>query len=67
MDEIGNFELFDSKAILLISSGVMSCSIIFVFLYKYMIIRYILAAILCLVAIVQRKAIVDMIKLIRKR
>lgn len=67
MDEIGNFELFDSKAILLISAGVMSCSVIFVFLYKYMIIRYILATILCLVAIVQRKTIVDMIKLIRKR
>ena len=67
MKEIGSFELFDSKGILLISIGVFGCSIAFVFLYRFIYIRYILAIILLVIVSFQYKKIFEIIKSIRKR
>ena len=66
MKEIGSFELFDSKGILLISIGVFGCSIAFVFLYQYRIIRYLMASTLIIIAISQYKKILNVVKSIRK-
>lgn len=65
--EIGSFELFDSKGILLISIGVFGCSIAFVFLYQFGTIRYLMAALLFGVAYSQHKKIISVVKSIRKR
>lgn len=67
MEEIGSFELFDSKSILLISIGVFGCSIAFIFLYQFGMIRYLMAILLLIVAIGQDKRIISVIKSIRKR
>ena len=67
MEEIGSFELFDSKSILLISIGVFGCSIAFIFLYQFGMIRYLMAILLLIVAIGQYKRIISVIKSIRKR
>jgi O-antigen/teichoic acid export membrane protein len=67
MEEISSFELFDSKSILLISIGVFGCSIAFIFLYQFGMIRYLMAILLLIVAISQYKRIISVIKSIRKR
>lgn len=66
MKEIGSFELFDSKGILLISIGVFGCSIAFVFLYQFRMIRYLMASVLIIIAISQHKKILNVVKSIRK-
>lgn len=67
MEEIGSFELFDSKGILLMSIGVFGCSIAFISLYQFELVRYLLAALLFGVAISQYKKVINVVKVIRKR
>ena len=67
IEEIGSFELFDSKGILLISIGVFGCSIAFIFLYQFGMVRYLMAALLFVAAIRQHKKIISVVKSIRKR
>lgn len=67
IENIGSFELFDSKGILLISIGVFSCSIAFNLLFGFAIIRYILALVLLVVTACRYKMIIGVIKSVRKR
>lgn len=44
--EMGSFKMFDSSMILLISAGVFLCSIVFIFLYQWTLLRYAIAVVI---------------------
>ena len=65
MENIGSFDLFDHKTILLISTGVLACTVGFIFLYQFTIIRYLIAGLLLLILALQYKKILLLVKTIR--
>ncbi len=54
-------ELYNIKAILGISMGVLTCSIIFNLLYAFPYIRYTLIAVAVIIVIIKRKAILNIL------
>ncbi|MGN1114623.1 MAG: oligosaccharide flippase family protein [Oscillospiraceae bacterium] len=67
LENIGSFEVFDSKTIFLISIGVVACSIAFIFLYRFTVLRYIIAGVLLIAAVSQYKKIIGIVKSIRRK
>ncbi|MCD7739118.1 MAG: polysaccharide biosynthesis C-terminal domain-containing protein, partial [Lachnospiraceae bacterium] len=67
IEKIGSMELYNTKAIWGISMGVLSCSIIFNFLYAFSYIRYALIVVAGIVAIIKRKSIMNIIRTVSKR
>ncbi|MCD8129766.1 MAG: oligosaccharide flippase family protein [Lachnospiraceae bacterium] len=59
MEEIGSMELYNTKAILGISMGVLSCSVVFNVLYAFSYIRYTLIVVAVIIVIMKRKAILN--------
>lgn len=66
MNNIGDFTVFDSRTILMISLMVFSCSIIFNFLYAFTFLRYGIALVLLVVAVVKHKTIIQILKEIKR-
>ncbi len=65
-DRLEGNELYDQKSILLISTFVLFCSVVFNFLYGSTAIRYVLLVMVGVVAVIFRKKIMSVMSLVKK-
>lgn len=65
-EKIGHIDLYDTKAIWLISIMVLLCSIVFNFLYLITFVRYILFGLIVAIGIFKRKYIMGVFRTLRK-
>ncbi len=67
IEKIGSMELYNIRAISIISIGVLSCSIIFNVLYAFSYIRYVLIVVVGIIAIIKRKSILNIVRTVSKQ
>ncbi len=65
--ELNDVSLFDSKFIFLIAALLIVFSIVMLFLYQFMLIRYLICLLIILISVFNRKKIINSLKLFKKK